>query len=703
MFIVWLAANAVLLRACWRLVAIGFPGESAPRRIGHTIVGAWTVIVLVALPLGACGLLRAEAMLAGVCTAALAAELFARRRQRELAHAVPAGSASDVPSASGAGSRTPGIVVAAWGLWLIFWLGNVVRFGLLQFPEDGDSLKYHIPLIDHWLQEGGLGPSGCAIWHFPGNSELLGLWMVAPFSGDFLVGLANLPVACLFALSTVDLARQLRLGRAASQLAGLAAVSNYVVLRQLVDNENDIAVAALFISALAYAFRYARHASGASALWFVASLGLLAGTKYYAPAYCLIAGGVGIIMAFAARGAASAARLAAGACVAMACLAGYWYARNTWETGAPFYPFGFTSETDVLTRMREADTWSSTLLGNGDPEVIRWLAATITASLGPLHLAMAAALLPTTAWLIYSGLTLRGQPDRTCDARARLALAGATLACGLVLGVTPFGAETTPGTLNMLKTAWSPARLGLCFFTLAVLAGLVLLDDLLGVWKESAQTPPRRANGHGRFARPTAWLLANGPWAIILGAACWQLLPTRFRYLPGSRLEALLISLAILPAAAAGWLAIRHCSRAMILAGGATAAVFAGTTAIGTLSSRWHKDFAAHYDAKYSNTSIFTERQSLPEGTETCLLWHLEYPFFGSARQFRVSCPLWVPSERALMAYLAESGASIVVIDDTDSVFNELYSDAGRWVKGDPSHFELVRRYTQFALYRVVK
>jgi hypothetical protein len=383
----------------WRLTGRKFPADSALHRVGHTIVATWSLIVVTAFALGAFRLLRGETMLAGVCVLALIVETLERRRS--ISGAFTAASRRSVECASvrweePSSTSTNGLLIAIWLGWLAFWLGNVVRCGLLEFPNDWDSLAYHIPLIDHWLQQQSLGPSGCAIWHFPGNSELLGLWMVAPFSGDFLVGLANLPVTCLLALSTIDLARQFRLSPPMSHLTGLVVVSNYVVLRQSVDNENDIAVAALFISSLAYALRYARDGNSASALWFGASLGLLLGIKYYATAYGLIAWGTGLFVTFAARGAKSAGRLAGSGAAGAVVLAAYWYARNMSETGTPFFPFGFTRETNVLSDMRASSLLSSTLLGNGHSEITAWMVATVLASLGPLCLIMATAL-PTTA------------------------------------------------------------------------------------------------------------------------------------------------------------------------------------------------------------------------------------------------------------------------------------------------------------------
>lgn len=698
-FVAWLAATVVLVRATWGAARRAFPDDSALQQIAHSIVGCWALIVLCALGLSAFGLLRAETVLPTVPLSALAASLLARRAGKKSQQRAMLAGADDA------------VFTAAWGIWLVFWLGCVVRCGLLEFPDDVDSLVYHIPLIDHWLQQGHLGPSGCAIWQFPGNNELLALWMTAPFSGDFLVSLANLPVACLLALATVDLAHQLRLGRAMSHLAGLAAVSNYVVLRQLVDNENDIAVAALFISALAYALRYARCGASPDKLWFAASAGLLAGVKYYATAYALIACGAGFFMALRSRGGRPAMRLAAAGMTGAAALAGYWYVRNGLATGAPFYPLGFSTSSDVLTHLRRGSVWSSTLLGNGRAEIAPWLAAGILASLGPLHLAMVASLLPTMAWLIWSGVALRQRADRAVDATGRLALAAVTVACGIALGVTPFGAETTPGTLDMVKGAYLPARFGLCFFTLAILVGIVMVDDLRPGVVAVASVVVRRYFLRARRAadkglritsRKAGTLLWQGLYAFFLVCLCWPLFPTPHRSLAGNRAEALLVSAAIVLTAGGLCAARIRCSRKKFLAFATTAAIVAGTGGTAFLSARWHAGFAANYDAKF-NTALFSRLEKLAHGTRTCSLYHQEYPFFGSRRQLGVDRPLWVSSAEALIGRLRQHGVAYIAIASPNLAVNDWYANAMRWVKNDPGHFELLMRDESFSFYRVVE
>src|SRR5262249_544298 len=146
----------------------------------------------------------------------------------------------------------------------------------------------HLPLVDSWLQAGGLYAPDCLHWYNPGGNELVAAWMVAPFSGDYLCGLTNAPAAVLLGFALVELGRNVGLSRPRAHLAGLAGVTDYVVLGQLADVSNDVAAAGLFVAGLAYALRFARGGRAADLALCAVCLGLLAGVKYYALGYTAV-------------------------------------------------------------------------------------------------------------------------------------------------------------------------------------------------------------------------------------------------------------------------------------------------------------------------------------------------------------------------------------------------------------------------------
>jgi hypothetical protein len=218
------------------------------------------------------------------------------------------------------------------GRWAIAWtmlasLGaaHVLWNGLLVAPTDWDSLAYHLPLADHWLREGTLYVPDCAFWYCPGNNEVWALWAVAPFSGDYLAMLNNVPAAGLLAVSVVELGRLLGLRPGLYHPAAMAVLVTEPVRRQLVSAENDVAVAALFVTSLVYGGRYvgghrrAESESTAEAalvsarptyvgrwadlIWMSACVGLLAGVKYYALGYAAVAaaGVLGLVLNYGWR------------------------------------------------------------------------------------------------------------------------------------------------------------------------------------------------------------------------------------------------------------------------------------------------------------------------------------------------------------------------------------------------------------------
>ena len=172
-------------------------------------------------------------------------------------------------------------------------------------------------------------------------------------------GVTNDPLG----LSALELGKNLGLCGFASHLAALAVLGNYVVLRQLVDSENDAAAAALWLACLAYAFRYFRTASRADLLFGGACFGLLVGVKFYALGYAAVALVTLVGWLAWARG-IRAALIAAGVwLLAGFCFGGYWYARNLVHTGNPLYPAG----SEMTAIYPEIST--SSLLGNRSPEV----------------------------------------------------------------------------------------------------------------------------------------------------------------------------------------------------------------------------------------------------------------------------------------------------------------------------------------------
>ena len=74
------------------------------------------------------------------------------------------------------------------------------------------------------------------------------------------------------------------------------------MLRQLTDSENDLAVVGLFLTALAYSLRHARRGRRSDLAFASVTLGLLAGVKYYALGYAVVAAATLVLLTVALRG-----------------------------------------------------------------------------------------------------------------------------------------------------------------------------------------------------------------------------------------------------------------------------------------------------------------------------------------------------------------------------------------------------------------
>jgi hypothetical protein len=87
----------------------------------------------------------------------------------------------------------------------------------------------------------------------------------------------NLPSTLLLAASAVELGRILGLSLPLRHIAAFALVSIRPVSGQLVTAENDVAVAALFLAALCYTFRYLEERRNKHLLLAGTCIGLLGG------------------------------------------------------------------------------------------------------------------------------------------------------------------------------------------------------------------------------------------------------------------------------------------------------------------------------------------------------------------------------------------------------------------------------------------
>lgn len=678
--VVWAIATALLLASAWRFSGRVFPTDPPGTRVLHTTIVAWSVIVGAATLLGSIGVLFPAALLALV--AAIAVLLGWKR--------IPSGTERP-------GRRADRSGLILWGALMGFWAGHIVLQGMLGFPTYWDSLMYHIPLVDQWLQARSLYAPCDAAWYNPGNNELVGLWLVAPFSGDFLITLNNVPAVTILILGGVELARQFDLNRPLALFTVLALVANYVVFLQITNEGNDVAVAALFLAGLGYAIRHATTGSGADLVFAAATIGLLAGVKYFALGYAFVVVASLVAAAFWARGCRPAAKAMAVSLLGGLLLGGYWYIRNSLLTGTPIYPKGFTLSTDELSQFPEchAGLSTSTLLGNGRPEVLALTLNAVWSMAGPCHVIALVALPVSAAWLVSTGLW-RPRTAPPGGASPRLALVLALLGSCLIWSITPFGVESVPGTLDNLRGQYLPVRFGLSFLSLAVIALAIVAQDLgqgLGIaggwWTGRAESAlPLRVLGSVPIL-----LLAAGAMYQFFRQVVMDMAPVGFidGVLLGGNLALLGANFTLCRMSWPG-------SRRWLLV--ASAVVLLGSFAwvADVLANHWHAGFTPYYDQMFTgNTfSVLDGRDSA--NTRICVLRYRYYPFFGSHRQRRVARPLRLANYEALRDYLLLHDLNLVV---TQSTAFGLYDAPAHWIEERPEIFRRIGEDRLFTLYEV--
>ena len=360
----WLATNLLLVGMAAKVAARLFPRSGPGQRLLHITVLSVATVTAITTLLGALGLISGPALLAGGCLFAGLVLLGLSRRTRDT-------TPDEVRALLPTGRFRAGL------LWPLFWgvagatlLVHVVVMGLFQFPDDFDCLMYHMPLMDLWIQQGSLYvPDFGANWFLAANNEVLALWLTAPFSGDFLAALNNVPAIVIWATALVQLGRQLGLRGSWAHLAAFVTMMVLTLDQQYHNISNDIAVAAYFVAGLSYSLRYVKSLE-TCALWLAgACIGLLAGVKYFALGYAMVLIAIILAMALLVRGPRAAARAAGVFALTVPLLGGYWYLRNWVLTGTPLYPMGFRKPTEVL---GYPEIWKSTLAGNGDPRVFEY-------------------------------------------------------------------------------------------------------------------------------------------------------------------------------------------------------------------------------------------------------------------------------------------------------------------------------------------
>lgn len=640
--VAWLLTNFLIAFAIYCIGRRLYPGEQVNHILGHCIVMFWASIVAAGFALSVIGFLLPWALVGAVLVICCATSLALRHCRLPIGgvcEAVAGAKGAALEVASREGARVDRAWLLVWASVFAFWIGHNVVDGLLMFPTDWDDLMYHLPLVTSYIQSGSIYAPDAPRWSDPGNNELIALWLVGPFSGDFLYPLTNIFSAVLLAWAAREVCRLAGASIALGNLGALVIVSNYVVLKQLTILGNDVAVAAAFIAALAYALRYSCSGRGADLALGVVCLGLLSGVKFYALGYAAVIAAVSAPVCVARLSWRGNFQLFVLGSLGVTLFGGYWYLRNWVVGGSPLYPLGRTPSSDEFSGFYP-NVWQTTFLGNGSSELLPLLIEAVLSLGGPVHLLGLVACPLVVLWLLL-GVWAKGH------SAARRMIAAATIGAGLVLAVTPFAVEDVPGTLNQMHWKYCPVRYGMCFLTMAVLALTVVLDDISRLVRVIGPRLTlflvRRFTCHSGCPGPVPfakWAFGGAVPALLAVGLAVQIVE-QVRAVRAEVVDSLLIAVNVLLIANISRLLLQNRGRfrgALVALVGLYTLL---TMAMGVehISRRWHRGFNQFYDRMLSRGMFDYFAKKIPPGTTICVLDLRPYPFYGPARQFHVCQP----------------------------------------------------------------
>ena len=668
--VAWIAVNILSVFAAWRISGRLFPGDEVAGRLLHAVVAWCAAVVLVLTLLGTIGVLSGAGMLLCVGAISIAALTFAGPANKPVV-----ADRSTVVTREAWSDRLP---VILWSFLFGSLCGHAVMHGLLRFPTDFDCLMYHMPLIDRWLQSGSLYVPDDANWFLAANSELLGAWMVGPFSGDYLIALNNVPVMVVWAAAGLSLGRQLGMTGWWPHLATLSMLSVHTTLHETDDASNDLMVVAFCLAVAVYTLRYLVSHRTADLVLCGVCLGLLAGVKYFALGYAAVCFATFVFALILTDGWRESLRASAIVALVSIPFCGYWYIRNIVVTGLPLYPMGVMEGTESL---GYPDIWSTSFWGNGHPELLELGLKAVWGMCGPIQ--YAAVVLTLAIVVVLAACSLK---DRVADSTDRKAIGGVALALWIagsvmILLITPFSVEDEPGTLNHLRWMYTPVRYGLCFLSFSVFGLFVLLHRLTQVtWR---------------------WI----SWTVLFASAVtclWQIV-VRIQYFREfeSYFEVALIGFDV---AIVLFLCREFCPQRWnpLPTGIAFLLVTASATfGILAIANRWHSGFAAHFDRHFATPVFSLVEESNPGGTSFGVYFYRAYPFFGSARQNRVVQPRHFESSELLDRLIEERTLQFVVArpDDPDPV--DRYHGCLDYLNQNPQRFVPVGNGHNPQIFRV--
>lgn len=603
-------------------------------------------------------------------------------------------------------------VCRAWIVLVAIGLAQIVQYSILTLPFDWDTLAYHLPLVDSWIQTGSITSDRVAYWYVPGNNELLALWFAGLFSGDYWSQLNNVPIVFLLVHSTIGVLIHFGVnqwGRLASVVGMLGCTP---VLRQITSVENDVAVGALLVAGALFAVSAVSEESSRSRYICLVAIvvGLLAGIKYYALGYAIILT-LAIVMAMFAqrRDWRSAIWVANVSFAGFSTLGAPWYVRNWILGGTPLYPKGFSL-------LGMSDPWAdvrpelakSCLLFASNWEVTRLLGWAWFVQGGLWLTVSILSLIPLAGAMIVLGGRVRRRSRQEIELLC-LGLIGLGSLCVYLL--TPNVIETQLGSRNMLLMQYHSVRFGFAMSAIAsVILGIAVQrcivrlrdgEHLSRVRWQQALVRTCRVSVAGTVAvaacTSLVWVLAP-QYGLRRLLQIWNVKVWLHSSLEFSPLNWALLTMACLFALVLT-LELRIVFPKIRLEYFVATLLLAATPIVG---HRWHRLFDPHFHS-LTNTRLNDKIAEHSNGRSTiCVCKYRCYPTYGSTREQHVWRPLFLHSPGSFDEQLKLRRVSLVVVPTNDRHWSSAYEHACGWLESElAERFELVGKTGELRLFKL--
>lgn len=228
-----------------------------------------------------------------------------------------------------------------------FFLFLIIEFyNALVLPVwEYDSISYHLPIINHFLQNGNLysvhfsayaGPVG----YYPSTGNLLGLWYVLPLHSTLLANLQNFDPAIAFFISGLYFGKRLKMPTSLSVLFPLLFLLSPLVLKEIGTLHVDLFFSLAFLYLLIFLYEFIQNSLPKYIVLFATSLGLFLGTKYLAIPFAIIP--IIIFLIYFLKNLKSNTKKyllsLIPALILFVLAGGYWYIRNAIIAHNPIFP-----------------------------------------------------------------------------------------------------------------------------------------------------------------------------------------------------------------------------------------------------------------------------------------------------------------------------------------------------------------------------